>query len=140
MFLSKISSFIAGNFTQKHSSTGDVQQYFTYVSDLDSNQHVLRPLMVFAFEVVSDQEQYPSLEITVGHHLWKSVFEYNFQFYSWKLYSKTLFHRWCSTVISRLEYLSFFIYLGFFVVVKNKIFKIARYLPIIGPKVGKTIT
>ena len=44
-----------------------------------------------------------SLEITVGHHLWKSVFEHNFQLYSWKLYSKTLFHRWCSTVISRLE-------------------------------------
>ena len=46
--------------------------------------------------------QIPSLEITVGHHLWKSVFEYNFQLYSWKLYSKTLFHRWCPTVISRL--------------------------------------
>ena len=43
-----------------------------------------------------------SLEITVGHHLWKSVFEYNFQLHSWKLYSKTLFHRWCPTVISRL--------------------------------------
>ena len=34
-----------------------------------------------------------SLEITVGHHLWKSAFEYNFQLHSWKLYSKTLFHR-----------------------------------------------
>ena len=34
-----------------------------------------------------------SLEITAGHHLWMSVFEYNFQLYSWKLYSKTLFHR-----------------------------------------------
>ena len=45
---------------------------------------------------------YPSLEITVGHHLWKSVFEYNFQLWSWKLYSKTLFHRWCPIVISRL--------------------------------------
>ena len=44
---------------------------------------------------------YTSLEITVGHHLWKSIFEYNFQLYSWKLYSKTLFHRWCPTVISR---------------------------------------
>ena len=52
-----------------------------------------------------------SLEITVGHHLWKSVFEYNFQLWSWKLYSKTLFHRWCPTVISRLAvvfYISIF--------------------------------
>ena len=34
--------------------------------------------------------QIPSL--TVEHHLWKSVFEYNFQLESWKLCSKKLFH------------------------------------------------
>ena len=43
-----------------------------------------------------------SFEITVGHHLWKSVFEYNFQLSQLEIILKNALHRWCPTVISRL--------------------------------------